>query len=367
MVRYKKKLSNLYKSIIYRIFKLIYRKINSSVDANGEDIKLEKIKISKSEYKIYSCHKSKLYTDRVHDTAIIKHNSIIRGPSFQYRNNKNVDCELNVVFSKGTPYIKKKLNGTVLSLLIGGGGNSNYWHWLFDVLPKLFIFQSSKFYKNNIDYYLFPSLDEKFQNETLDVLDIKRIKRLSSKSYRHIEADNIILTSHPYAFLNDPSKDSLNIPKWIFEFLKKNFLMNNIKQNINDKKYSKKIYISRKDGTSLRYIINEKEVCEKLKEHNFEEIILSNHSISDQVKFFYNADFIAGLHGAGFANIIFCKPKTKILELRPSTAGDVIKNIAISNSLDYRDITVKAKSIDHNNQTGDIEVNLKDLENKLLI
>ena len=100
MVRYKKKLSNLYKSIIYRIFKLIYRKINSSVDANGEDIKLEKIKISKSEYKIYSCHKSKLYTDRVHDTAIIKHNSIIRGPSFQHRNNKNVDCELNVVFLK---------------------------------------------------------------------------------------------------------------------------------------------------------------------------------------------------------------------------------------------------------------------------
>jgi len=367
MVKYRKFLSNLYKYIVFKIFKLIYGEIKSSIETNEIDIKLEKIKISSNEYSVYSCNNCRLFTDRIHDSAIIKNKSIVIGPSFQYRNNKNVECKFNVVFTKGTPYIKKKLNGRVLSLLIGGAGNSNYWHWLLDVLPKLFILENSKFYKNNIDYYLFPGLEERFQNETLDILNIKKSKRFSSKFYRHIEADNIISTSHPYTLLNDPEKDSLNIPKWIFEFLKKIFLTESIKQNSHKKKYPKKIYISRKDGISLRYIINEKEVCEKLREHNFEEIVLSNYSITDQIEIFYNADFVAGLHGAGFANIIFCKPETKILEFRPNTAGDIIKNVAISNLLNYSDITVKSRSINYNNQLGDIEINLKTLENRLLI
>ena len=33
--------------------------------------------------------------------------------------------------------LKKKVDGNVLSLLTGGGGNENYWHWLFDVLPRI--------------------------------------------------------------------------------------------------------------------------------------------------------------------------------------------------------------------------------------
>ena len=41
--------------------------------------------------------------------------------------------------------------------------------------------------------------------------------------------------------------------------------------------------------------------------------------------FFFNAKKMVGLHGAGFANIVFCKPNTKILELQSNTAGDIIK------------------------------------------
>ena len=39
--------------------------------------------------------------------------------------------------TKGTPRKLKEIKGTVLSLLTGGAGNNNYWHWLYDVLPRL--------------------------------------------------------------------------------------------------------------------------------------------------------------------------------------------------------------------------------------
>ena len=69
-----------------------------------------------------------------------------------------------------------------------------------------------------------------------------------------------------------------------------------------------------------------------------------------------------GLHGAGFANIVFCKTGTKIIEMRSNTAGDVIKNLAISNKLIYHDISCIPKTINYNNQLGDIHINLENLK-----
>ena len=68
----KKFFSRLYKFIIYKIFKLIYGEIYSIIkpDDNAE-INEKKITIERNNYKIFFCSNSTLYTDRVHDTAII--------------------------------------------------------------------------------------------------------------------------------------------------------------------------------------------------------------------------------------------------------------------------------------------------------
>ena len=43
----------------------------------------------------------------------------------------------NSIFTKGTPRILKNITGPLLCMLTGGGGNNNYWHWMFDVLPRI--------------------------------------------------------------------------------------------------------------------------------------------------------------------------------------------------------------------------------------
>jgi capsular polysaccharide biosynthesis protein len=356
----KKKIQIYLKNLAYNFFKIIYGEIDGKIFPSQEnDIISKSVKIDEQEYKVYYCNKSRLYTDRVHDTAIIKQNKIIDGPSFQYRNNKDENCELNSVFTKGTPRIKKKLNGTIFSLLTGGGGNTNYWHWLFDVLPRLHILEKSNIDNLDIKYYLFPNLDKKFQKETLNILNIPIKKRLSSKNIRHVFSDQIIVSSHPYNLLNDPSLDSLNIPNWIFEFLRKKFCVKIIQDEKIVKQSPKKIYINRKDGNPHRFIINEKEVEESLKKKGFTSLTLSEYSFSEQINLFYNAEYVVGLHGAGFANIIFCKPNTKIIEFKSLTAGDIIKNLAIQNKLTYKDISSKNKLFTYSNQSGDIEVDIK--------
>ena len=117
----------------------IYGKIEDSIRSDNDDrIKVKVIKKEKDlEYKVYKIINGRLYTDRIHDTAIILENKIIEGPSYQLRDNNNSEISNNIVFEKGTPRKLRKLNGVAASLLTGGGGNSNYWHWLYDVLPRL--------------------------------------------------------------------------------------------------------------------------------------------------------------------------------------------------------------------------------------
>ena len=205
----------------------------------------------------------------------------------------------NFVLKNGTPRILKKLNGSVLSLLTGGAGNKNYHHWMYDVLPRLSLC-SKIFDLNEIDFFLLPDLSLNFQNETLDILNIPKHKRLSRKEYRHIKAKKIIVTDHPYVVTNNSTKDILNIPNWINIWLKKNFI------KTSEKREKKKFYIDRGDEKNNkpahREISNEDEIREYLLKNNFEAIKLQNIPFSEQVILFNNANIIIGLHGAGLAN-----------------------------------------------------------------
>ena len=67
-----------------------------------------------------------------------------------------------------------------MSLLTGGGGNENYWHWLFDVLPRLKIVED-EFKLEEIDFFLFPDTNQRYQVESLDILKIPKKKEFQAK------------------------------------------------------------------------------------------------------------------------------------------------------------------------------------------
>jgi len=326
------------------MFLLIYGRIQGKVKSESDHrVKIEIVeKEKKIKYKIYIIKDARLYSDRVHDAAIILNNFIVEGPSYQLRTVNNDSVEKNIVFKKGTPRFKKKLNGKVLSLLTGGAGNDNYWHWIFDVLPR-FELCSRVYDLKKIDFFLLPSLEKRFQRETLDLLGIPLKKCISSRFFRHISSPEIIVTDHPYVITNDASYDIQNIPTWIFSWLKEKYIN---KESIGSKIFSKRIYIDRSDSSpntkAKRLITNENEVKDFLFNNGFESAVLGNLHFEDQVKIFNNAEIIVGLHGAGFSNISFCKTGTKVIELKNTTDGKVIENLALNNDLIYKSINCEA-------------------------
>ena len=68
-------------------------------------------------------------------------------------------------------------------------------------------------------------------------------------------------------------------------------------------------------------------------------------SIEEQIYLFNEASIVAGAHGAAFTNIIFCKPKTKIIEIIPeSHQSKKCERISAILKLNY----FRIKTIDNN-------------------
>lgn len=79
---------------------------------------------------------------------------------------------------------------------------------------------------------------------------------------------------------------------------------------------------------------------------------------------FWNAKYIIGAHGAALTNIVFCKPKTKVLELKPfGHPGNNYQRISKINNLNYSSIQSDKKYL--KNKIGDIFVDLNELNKKI--
>jgi hypothetical protein len=332
-------IKKIYKKFIINLFKFIYDNVQFDKKISLNSYYVKKIKINKILYFIYKIQDGRVYSDQVSNVAYIKNNHILEGPSIQLRNGIIVRSNKNTVLKSGTPRLINNVTGKILSLLSGGAGNYNYWHWLFDVIPRIFLYE--KFYLlKNINKIIVPDIKEKFQYQTLILLGIKIKNCINSQVCRHIKFNELYVTSHPN--LNSKLE---KIPNWIILSLKKKFLKKKFLTSLFPT--FKNIYIDRSDSKSnvrnFRKIINEELIKIFLASRGFKIIRLSEYSFIEQVNIFYNANCIIGLHGAGFANIVFCKKKAVILEIKSNTTGDIIKNLAIFNKLKYIGISLNPR------------------------
>ena len=155
IITLKKKVRYFYKKIIIQIFKQLYNKPKllgrNQIDNSEYQFK---IKLNNKIYRIFHLVEGSIYTDSNDTTAYVTKNKNLSNESMQYAkfdniNSLNKSVSQNETLSIGTPKIKKKINGNVLSLLSGGASKDNFTHWFTDVIPRLKIF-NKKFNFNTI-------------------------------------------------------------------------------------------------------------------------------------------------------------------------------------------------------------------------
>lgn len=97
----------------------------------------------------------------------------------------------------------------------------------------------------------------------------------------------------------------------------------------------KRIYISRA-GAAIRRVTNELDIVAMLSRYGFESVEPGGIPFSSQAELFQSADIIVAPHGAALANLMFCRPGTRILEFFPADyINDCYLRISKAMDLDY--------------------------------
>jgi capsular polysaccharide biosynthesis protein len=361
MLKYKMKVKKIikthFKKLIQSLFFLIYGKVKIQ-NLDLEKIKITKIKIveginvKKYNYQVLELKKGRVFTDYIENLSVIFKNTLVKNFSFQQING-SLNLIKNQTLISGTPKFKKKIAGTTLVLTQGASGHFNYAHWLFDIVPKL-IMCSQVYDLKKIDFFYFSKLNS-FQKETLKLMGIKSNKFIDADAYRHIQCEKLLSVTHPNYFKKTIFFAHSNLPKWIVYVLKKKLIKKN------SKKFNyEKIFVDRSDSINNHCkIINNDEVIEFLKEKNYKIIQLSKFKFFDQISIFKNCKKIIAPHGAGLANLVFCRRKTNVLEIIPKNIKNrVYQRISKINKLNHKFIYLKTIN---KNQSGDMYLDLRRL------
>jgi capsular polysaccharide biosynthesis protein len=265
------------------------------------------------------------------------------------------DSAKHPIFSQEKLPSVQKISGSVAVLSSAGG--AGYYHWLFDILPRLALLQKAGILFEDIDKFLVNRYISQFQIETLNSLGIPRTKVIENHWYPHIAAEKLVVP----ALVGETS----HMPKWACDFLRDNFLGDKTKQN----KQQLRLYLNRTQVVH-RKVENESEIIEFLSRLGFRNLSLETLSVAEQIELMAAAEVVVAPHGAGLSNIVFCQPGTKVIELlSPKAVNFMYWSLSNQVDLDYYYLLGEGKAppepIDPYANNENILINLNSLSQVL--
>lgn len=216
----------------------------------------------------------------------------------------------------------------VLDLTSPGG--KFYSHFLFDLLPKLHIIKSMGVDVNFFDKIIINYKDLPFIKESFKLLNID-FSKVEGRS-----PENRLLRSHFFVSISEP-RDALYTSDWIVDFIRNTF------SSTLPLKSSSSIYLSRNLG-SKRIIVNESDFIADIKAAGIDVVYCENNSVKQNAEIFRAANIVVAPHGAGLANIVFCRAGTTVVELFSSHWSDEFWKLASACGLNYIPVQVEREN-----------------------
>lgn len=207
----------------------------------------------------------------------------------------------------------KELKGTYCSLVSSWNTKRNYYHWLFDSLPRLGLLE-----KDDCQILIKGPLGT-YEKETLEMLGC--LDRVVV-----IDSDSVKIEKFLFASYTSPE---IQLDPFACRWLRDQLLDEKVVEP------AVKLFVKR--GVSERNLLNENDVCEYLSSLGWVILDCSKLSVRDQISAFRRASIVMGVHGAALANIVWCQEKVKIIEFFPaSRLVSSNENIAKVLGFDYK-------------------------------
>lgn len=169
----------------------------------------------------------------------------------------------------------------------------NHTHWLTAHLPKLLLLRQMNRLENVI---LPPGGDHALIDQSLAMIDVRRELVLPSVSPQVLEVEELTV---------------VGTDRFRPELVR---LVRSAVGGESAVPPGRMIYISRKKA-SRRNLSNRAEVEAVLRHAGFETVVMEDLTFAEQVALMRETRVLAGLHGAGLGNMIFCAEGAHVLEI----------------------------------------------------
>jgi capsular polysaccharide biosynthesis protein len=192
------------------------------------------------------------------------------------------------------PNAARHLTGSAAVILEEGAGH-NYYRWLLTALPKLLLLMKG-YARHCFDHIIVNDSHTRYVRQTLDFLGVPAAAIVSAAQYPVLRLDDAVFARlhsggvYPHALLPEIFREVF--PRYLYQ--------------------GRRIWISR---AGTRVVANEADIIDTLCAIGFEPVRLETLSVAEQIQLFSSAQCVAGPHGAGMSNLIFCPPHTKVLEI----------------------------------------------------
>ncbi len=221
--------------------------------------------------------------------------------------------------------------GRVAVLAAASAGN--YYHWLFDALPRLRIIERAGIPLDSIDAFIVPQSPLRAMNETLSSLGIGADRLVQTRHMSRVWADELLIPSLP-GYSGNPTGESIQaLRRWFTEVPR------------SQPAGPKRILVER---VGRRVVTNGAELRQVARQHGFECVNMDGMPFMHQVSLFADAEAVIGVHGAALSNLAFCAPATRVLELlSPAYANGCFAALCAEAGHQYHYLLGKGVVADH--------------------
>lgn len=181
------------------------------------------------------------------------------------------------------------------------GAWRNYAHWMQETLPKLVVF-AERFLSGSRIRLVLPELPRRsFQAQTLALLGIppEVVLTIPGGEALHL----------PDALLMDDA-DLWNVPPFVHQAAQR--LAARVPPGLAVSP-SRRVYIHRRVG--LRQLANFDELWPAIAARGYLLFVPEEHSLAVQIATMREAQCVVSEHGAGLANVLFCRPDGRVIEM----------------------------------------------------
>lgn len=189
-------------------------------------------------------------------------------------------------------------DGALLTLSTRGG-SANYYHFLLDVLPRWGVFRESM--PGRMADALYIPSGARYQKQFLSMLGLDTIPIIETGKHRAVKADTLLVPCMP--------NPDLVAPRWTVDWLREQFPTKDVANA------PRRLYLTRGDRPNTRRLVEESDLWPLLEKLGFVRVDPGSLTVQEQIDWFAAAEVIVAPHGAALANLAFCSPGVRILEL----------------------------------------------------